>query len=191
MNFRIKSEKVLSNEWGKLQAVTYELMDRDGTAKEHRAEVYQKGDAIAVLLYNKERGTVMLTRQFRLATVYNDNPHGMLIEACAGHIEDGATPEETVRKELEEETGFIIGEATPVMKLFMSPGILNQMLHFYVAAYTPEDKKSTGGGLADEGEIIDLLELPYAEAMAMIVRGEIMDAKTVILLQHAGLQGLL
>lgn len=190
MDYRIKAERVLSDEWGKLQAVTYELKDDDGTVSEHEAEVYQKSDAVVVLLYNRQQGTVMLTRQFRLATVYNNNPDGMLIEACAGHIENGLSPEATVRRELEEETGFRVQELRPVMRLFMTPGAFTQKLHFYVAAYTPEDRKGRGGGLAEEGEHIELLELRYQEAMEMISRGEIIDAKTVILLQYAGLEGL-
>ena len=191
MSFKIKSEKVLSDKVGRLKSVAFELSDRKGTAKEHEEEIYEKPDAIVVLLYNKEQGTVILTRQFRLATAYGGNKDGMLIEACAGHIENGASPEETVRKELEEETGYIVNDVVPVMKLFMSPGVLCQKLHFFLAAYRQQDKKGKGGGLEDEGEFIDLLELPYVEAMAMITRGEIIDAKTVILLQYAALKGIL
>ena len=190
-SYSIKDEKLISNAWGKLSNVTYEITDDDGSIDARTAEVYHRGNAVAVLLYNKSTGTVILTRQFRIATVFNGNISGMLTEVCAGMIDGAASPDETVRREIEEETGYRLTDVTPVMRLFMTPGALTEMLHFYVAAYSPAQKKSTGGGLAEEGEHIELLELPYSEAMAMVERGEIIDAKTVILLQYAGLHGLL
>ena len=190
-DFKIKEEKVISENWGKLQAITYEIAGRDGTMQEEKAELYDTGDAVAVLLYNKAQGTVILNRQFRIATVYNGNPDGMLTEVCAGMIEHGLPPEETVRKEIKEETGYVLTDVVQVMKLYISPGAYTQMLHFYVAAYSPEDKKSGGGGRKDEGEMIETEEVPYSKAMEMLRSGEIMDAKTVLLLQYAGLNGLL
>jgi len=190
--YRIKEEKVISDDdSGKLTNVTYEIRDRHGSMDTVEAEVYHRANAVVVLLYNKAQGTVILTRQFRIATVYKGNRNGILTEVCAGMIEGGASPEDTVRREIEEETGHRLHDVVPVMKLFMTPGVLTEMLHFYVAAYSPEDKKSDGGGLAEEGEHIELLELPYTEATSMMARGEIIDAKTVILLQYARLHGLL
>ena len=190
-DYKITGEKVISDGWGRLQAITYKIRGRDGHMQEARAELYDTGNAVAVLLYNKAQGTVILNRQFRIATVYNGNPGGMLTEVCAGKIENGLSPDETVRKEIEEETGYSLKDVMPVMKLYMSPGAFTEMLHFYVAAYTPVDKKKEGGGLKEEGEQIEPEELPYGKAMEMVQRGEINDAKTVLLLQYAGLHGLL
>lgn len=188
--YEIKEERIISDSWGKLQAVRYEVSGRDGQMHEATEEVYDIGNAVAVLLYDKARGTVLLNRQFRLVTVYNGLPDGMLTEVCAGKIEGGLSPEETVRKEIREETGYAVGEVTPVMRLYMSPGALTETLYFYVAAYTPAEKVEAGGGKADEGEAIELQEIPFSEAMEQVKRGEIVDAKTVILLQYAALQGI-
>lgn len=160
------------------------MTERDG-------EIYDVGNAASVLLYDAVRGTVHLNRQFRIATVFNGHADGMLTEACAGKIEDGLSPEETARKELREETGYVVGEVTPVMSLFMSPGSFTERLHLFTAPYTPADKKEEGGGKKEEGEAIELMEMPFSEAMELLKRGEIIDAKTVILLQHAALSGLL
>lgn len=189
--YRIKETKTIHEGWGKLQAVTYDAEGQDGAMSERCGELYDVGNATAVLLYDASRGTVLLNRQFRIATVFNGHPDGMLTEACAGKIEDGLSPEETVRKELREETGYVVGKVTPVMQLFMSPGSFTERLHLFVAPYTQADKKEEGGGKAEEGEAIELMETPFSEAMEMLRRGEIVDAKTVILLQHAALVGLL
>ncbi len=188
--YRIKEEKTIHEGHGKLVLVTYEIGDGAGAMQEQRAELYQRGNAVAVLLYNKETGTVLLTRQFRLATVYKGNQDGLLIEACAGMVEGDDSPEETARREVMEELGYAVRELQSVATLFMSPGVITEKLHLFIAPYKPEDKQGRGGGLEEEGEHIELLELPYAEAMEMVTRGEIIDAKTVILLQHAGLSGL-
>jgi len=189
--YRIKSERTLSNDWGKLQAITYEQEGQDGEPTERKAELYDVGNAATVLLYNREHGTVLLTSQFRIATVYNGHPDGMLTETVAGKIEDGLSAEETARKELREETGYVVGELTPVTTLFMSPGSFTEKLHFFTALYTAGDKKNEGGGKAEEGEAIELQEVRFEDALSMLRRGEIVDAKTVILLQHAALEGLL
>jgi nudix-type nucleoside diphosphatase (YffH/AdpP family) len=189
--YQIKKTETLHEGWGKLQAVTYDAEGQDGAMSEHSGELYDIGNAATVLLYDAARGTVLLNRQFRIATVFNGHPDGMLTEACAGKIEDGLSAEETALKELREETGYVVGEVTPVMRLFMSPGSFTEQLHFFTAPYTPADKKEAGGGKKEEGEAIDLMEMRFEDAMEMLRRGEIIDAKTVILLQHAALSGLL
>ena len=191
VRYHIKSEKTISDHWGKLREITYEVEDRNGRMRTAKAELYDIGNAVAVLLYNKAQGTVLLTRQFRIATVYNGNKSGMLMEVCAGKIEHGLSPEATVRKEIEEETGYQLSDVAPVMNLYMSPGAFTEMLHFYTASYTPADKTGAGGGREEEGENIALEEVTYTAAMEMVRNGTIVDAKTVILLQHAALTGLL
>jgi nudix-type nucleoside diphosphatase (YffH/AdpP family) len=188
--FRIKHEGVISEGWGTLRSITYEAADKQGKLQEKKAELYDKGNAVSVLLYNQEKGTVILTRQFRLATVYKGNSTGMLVEAIAGML-DGLSPEDAARKEIEEETGYIIENVEPVMQLYMSPGVFTEILHFFIASYTPEDKRRPGGGLEEEGELIERLEIPFEEALEMINRGEIIDAKTVILLQHVRIWGIM
>lgn len=187
--YNILDEKVLSHNWGKLTEVTYEISGRDGKMDEAKAELYDAGNAVTVLLYNKEQGTVILTQQFRLATVRNGNADGILTEACAGKIDD-LSPEQTIRKEIEEETGYVVADVQHVMTLFMSPGAFTEKLYFYVASYTHDMKKAPGGGLPGEGEVIEIHEMPYTSAMDMIKSGDIQDAKTVILLQYAGMNGL-
>jgi nudix-type nucleoside diphosphatase (YffH/AdpP family) len=153
--------------------------------------MYDVGDGAAILLYNKEQRTVILNHQFRLVTVYNQNPDGMLIEVCAGKVEDGLSPEATVQKEAIEETGYRVSEVKEVMKLYMSPGSFTELLHFYVGKYDPDDRPGKGGGNEEEGEDIEVNEVPFGEAMEMVRNGAIKDAKTVILLQYANLNRLL
>jgi GDP-mannose pyrophosphatase NudK len=142
------------------------------------------------LLYDKKRRCVILNRQFRIATVYRDNTSGMTLETCAGKIE-GMSAYDTILKEIKEETGYVVAEAQFLFKLFMSPGPYAEQIGFYAAAYTPEQKLEHGGGLKEEGEQIEVLEVPFDEALDMITRGDIVDAKTVILLQYAALKELL
>lgn len=189
MKYKIINEKVLSKGWGTLQEVTYEKEGHDGKMHQLKTETYDVGNGAAILLYNKEKGTVVLIRQFRLVTVYNGNPEGMLTEVCAGKIDD-LSPDETIIKEVKEETGYQISQIEHVMQLYMSPGSFTELLHLYIAPYTPEMKKGEGGGLANEGEMVEVHEMPYTQAMEMVWNGEIKDAKTVLLLQYAGLKGL-
>jgi nudix-type nucleoside diphosphatase (YffH/AdpP family) len=144
---------------------------------------------VAALLCNPSAGTVLLTMQFRIATVRNGNPGGILTEVCAGKL-DGSRPDETMRREIREETGYELRELQHVMSLFPSPGAYTERLDLYLARYQPGDKKALGGGLEEEGEDITLRELPFEDALAMIDRGEIQDAKTIILLQYAALKGV-
>jgi nudix-type nucleoside diphosphatase (YffH/AdpP family) len=189
--YNIQKTETLHEGWGLLQSITYETVDEQGGTTSHTGELYDIGDAVAVLLYDPERRTIIFTRQFRIAAVCNGHFDGMLLEVPAGKIEDDLTPEETVRKEVAEETGYRINEITPVLAPYMSPGSFTEKLYLYTAPYTPSQKKEKGGGLEEEGESIEIVEVPFSEALAMLRRGEIVDAKTILLLQHAALEGLM
>ena len=183
----IKTE-VLSDDWYTLRKITFRHRGRDGTWTTQSREAYDRGNGAAVLLYHPDRKTVVLTRQFRLPTYVNGNADGMLVEACAGLL-DGEDPETAIRREAEEETGLRVGRVTKVLEAYMSPGSVTEILHFFTAPYQDADRVSAGGGTgADEN--IEVMELPFTEAMAMVGDGRIRDGKTILLLQHAGLAGL-
>jgi len=186
---KILSEEILSNNWATLSKVKYEATVADGTTEVAEREVYNRGNGATILLYNAERGTVILTRQLRIPTYFNGNPDGLLIEACAGLL-DKEDPEGCIRRETQEETGYTIGDVTKLMEVYMSPGSVTETIHFFTAPYTNEMKTGDGGGLDEEHENIEVLELPFVKAYHMIATGEIKDAKTVILLQHAMIAGL-
>ena len=186
---RIRQEKILSKEKYLLKKVTFELQQKDGTRQSKSNEVYDTGNAASVLLYNKEQKKVILTRQFRLPTYLNGNMGGQLMEACAGKLDD-ESPEEGIKREIAEETGYKVGKVEQVMKVYTSPGAVTELLYLFVAAYTPEMKKGEGGGLKEEQEEVQVLEMPFEEAMQLLKQGEIKDAKTVILLQYAALHQL-
>jgi nudix-type nucleoside diphosphatase (YffH/AdpP family) len=152
-------------------------------------EVYDRGNGVVVLLHDPSAGTVILTRQFRLPAYVNGHVDGMLIEAPAGLV-DGDHPEVAIRREAEEESGVRIGEIRQLFELFMSPGSVTERVTFFAATYSHAQRVSGGGGIRDEGEDIEVLELPLVDALAMIERGEIVDGKTVLLLQWAHLQTL-
>ena len=181
---------VLSDNWATLHKVTFDYQDSKGNWEPQVREVYDRGNGAAVLLYNKESGTVILTEQFRMPTYFNGNPSGMLIEVCAGLL-DHYDPETAIKKEIEEETGYHLSEVEKVMDLYMSPGSVTETVHLFIANYTAKDKVSKGGGLAAEQEDIVVHEYAFAKAYTMIQTGEIKDAKTVILLQYLKLQGIL
>jgi GDP-mannose pyrophosphatase NudK len=170
--------------------VTFDYQQADGSWQTQTREAYDRGNGAAILLYDPEAGTVVLTRQFRLPTYVNGNPDGMLIEACAGLLDEDS-PEECIRREAQEETGFRIDRVVPVGTVYMSPGSVTEILHFFVAEYSKEMRVGVGGGVAHEHENIEVLELPFARALAMIEAGEIKDAKTIMLLRHAERQQLL
>ena len=181
---RICRREVLSDNWYKLERITYEQTGTDGQRQTQEREVYHNGPGAAVLPIDRVRGTVLLVRQLRIpATVNGDGP--MLIEACAGLVDDGDDPTETVRKEAEQEMGYCLHGIRKLFTLYMSPGASAEKLHLFTAEYGPDDKVGAGGGKADEGENIDILELPLASAWEMVRAGKIVDAKTVLLLQHA------
>jgi GDP-mannose pyrophosphatase NudK len=182
----IKTE-VLHQSKYTLKNVTYEA--GNDKAKALTREVYDRGDAAAILLYNKQQKSVLLTKQFRLPSFLNGNASGMLIEVCAGML-DKDDPETCARREAKEETGYKIETVQHAFDAYTSPGGITEIIHCFVAAYTPDMKVDAGGGLAAEGEHIELLEPLLDDALNMIATGEIKDAKTIMLLQHVKLQNL-
>jgi nudix-type nucleoside diphosphatase (YffH/AdpP family) len=189
-NVKIVKTELLSDNWYVLNKVTYEYRKQDGTQITQTREVYDRGNGATILLYNKEQRTVILTRQFRLPTYLNGNETGMMIEACAGLL-DQDNPEDCIRRETEEETGYQVTDIRKVFEAYMSPGSVTEILYFFVAEYQPSMKVTAGGGVAHEEENIEVLELDIDEAMAMVTSGEIKDAKTIMLLQYVKLQGLI
>jgi nudix-type nucleoside diphosphatase (YffH/AdpP family) len=180
---------ILSDNWYTLKKITYEVKGSDGVVVKQEREAYDRGNGATILLYNKEHGTVVLTRQFRMPTYINGNDTGMLIECCAGLLdEDNA--EECIRRETIEETGYQVTDVEKVFEAYMSPGSVTEILYFFVAAYSKEQKVHDGGGLEAEQENIEVLELPFVQAMEMIRTGEIKDGKTIMLLQYAALHHL-
>jgi nudix-type nucleoside diphosphatase (YffH/AdpP family) len=186
---RILEQRVLADDWSVLTQITFDYRRRDGTRQRLVRETYDRGNGAALLLFNAARGTVVLTRQFRYPAYVNGCADGMLVEACAGRL-DGDDPTDCIRREAAEETGFAVRSPRKVFEAYMSPGSVTEKLHFFVAEYEQGDRVSDGGGEADEGEDIEVIELPLAAALDMIARGEIQDGKTVMLLQHAALKGL-
>lgn len=187
---KILNTDILSNNWYILKKVTYEVTESDGSTSIQNREAYDRGNGATILLYNKAQASVILTRQFRLPTYINGNPDGMLIECCAGLL-DKDNPEDCIRKETEEETGYKITDVKKVFEAYMSPGSVTEILYFFVAEYAKEMKVSDGGGLAHENENIEVLEMPFSDALQMVKTGEIKDAKTIMLLQYAQIDNLL
>lgn len=181
---------ILSDNWYVLKRVEYDIIDKTGVRKRQRREAYDRGNGATILLYNKEQGTVILTRQFRLPTFINGNTDGMLIETCAGLL-DKDNPEDCIRRETEEETGYQIRDVKKVFEAYMSPGSVTEILYFFVASYTKDMKISAGGGIAEEEENIEVLEISLSKALEMIETGEIRDGKTIMLLQYARLHKLI
>jgi nudix-type nucleoside diphosphatase (YffH/AdpP family) len=180
---RILKDEVLSSNWYTLKKFTFELQLADGTWQEQTREAYDRGNGATIMLYNRSTGNVILTSQFRLPTFINGNATGMLVEACAGLLDED-NPEDCIRRETEEETGYKISEVKKIFELYMSPGSVTEILHFFVAEYSKDQKVNEGGGAEHEHENIEVLEIPLEEALAMVDKGEIKDAKTVILLQY-------
>lgn len=189
-NIKIKKTEILSDNWATLSKITLDYTKEDGTVEEQKREVYERGNGAAILLFNKIKKTVVLIKQFRLPTYLNQNETGFIIEACAGVLEE-EHPEETIIRETEEETGYRIHEVKKIFKSYMSPGSVTEIIHFFVAEYDSEMKISKGGGLASEHENIEVIELAFEKAYNMIASGEIVDAKTIMLLQYAKINQLL
>lgn len=185
---RLINKHLLSNNWYVLNKFEFELRRRDGGWQRQTREAYDRGNGAALLLFDPHRRTVILTRQFRLPAFINGCADGYLIEACAGLL-DGDDPETCIRKEAQEETGYRIRAPKKVFEAYMSPGSVTEKLHFFVAEYRAEDRVNEGGGLADEGEDIEVIEMSLADALAGIRTGLIQDGKTVMLLQHVALNG--
>ncbi|HZG25959.1 MAG TPA: GDP-mannose pyrophosphatase NudK [Chitinophagaceae bacterium] len=185
----IKDIKILSDDHYILKKVTFDYKKKNGESEQKNLEVYDRGNAATVLLYNVQNRTVILLKQFRLPAFMNGSASGMLLETCAGLLEDDS-PEECVKRETEEETGYKISKVQKVFDVYMSPGSVTELLHFFVAEYSNDMKVNEGGGLEGE-EDIEVLEIPFDQALSMIESGEIQDAKTILLLQYAQLRKLL
>lgn len=182
----IRRVEVTSDGWHVLRRTTFDYRSRDGQWASQQRETYDRGNGATILLYDESAQTVLLTRQFRFPAYVNDHPDGMLIETAAGLLDDDE-PDVAIRREASEELGVTVGRLRHVFDLYMSPGSVTERVHFYVAPYTPADLTGPGGGVADEGEEIEALDIPFTEALAMIADGRIVDGKTVILLQWAAL----
>jgi len=187
---KITQNQILSDNWYTLRKITYEYEKKDGTTETQSREAYDRGNGAAILLYNKTTKNVILTRQFRMPTYLNGNQSGMMIEACAGLL-DTENAEECIRRETEEETGYAIKDVKKIFEVYMSPGSVTEILHFFVGEYTNDMKVNDGGGLDEEQENIEVLEIPFEEALQMIANGEIKDAKTIMLLQYAKINSVL
>nr|WP_315081760.1 GDP-mannose pyrophosphatase NudK [uncultured Kosakonia sp.] len=188
LKIAVIKDKILSENYFVLRNITYDLTRQNGEVIRHKREVYDRGNGATILLYNREKQSVVLIRQFRIASWVNGNESGMLIEACAGLLEDDE-PEVCIRKEAVEETGYQVGEVRKVFELYMSPGGVTEIVHFFVAEYSDAQRANDGGGVEDED--IEVLELPFEQALAMVASGEIRDGKAVILLQYLQTSGLM
>jgi nudix-type nucleoside diphosphatase (YffH/AdpP family) len=186
---QIRSVEVLSDDWAVLKKVTFDYRRRDGSLERQVRQTYDRGNGAVILPYDPERGTVLLVRQFRLPAYVSGHVEP-LIEACAGLL-DKDDPETCIRREAEEELGYRLRDTEPVFHIFMSPGSVTERLMFFVARYSPEDRIGLGGGDAHEGEDIEVLEITLDEALGMIDQGKIIDGKTIMLLQHIKLKGLM
>jgi nudix-type nucleoside diphosphatase (YffH/AdpP family) len=185
----IKASQNLSEYWFTLNKVVYNYQNANGKWETHTREVYDRGNGACVLLYNKKKKTVILTKQFRLPTYLNGNESGMLIEVCAGAM-DSDNPEECIRREIMEETGYNITKVEQVLESYMSPGAVTEIIYFFIAEYDETMKISDGGGLQEEEEHIEVLEINFDNAFDMISKGEIKDGKTIMLLQYAKINNL-
>ncbi|WP_436873660.1 NUDIX domain-containing protein [Kosakonia sacchari] len=186
---RIIATKPLSEDWGKLTKYTFDFRRRDGEWQRQSREVYDRGNGAVILLYNVSKRSVILTRQFRLPLFVNQHS-GFLLEAAAGLLDELAA-EERIKQEAEEETGYRLEQVQKVFEAWMSPGSVSEKLHFFIAEYDDSRRISNGGGLADEGEDIEVVEMDFSAALAAIRSGEIADGKTIMLLQHLALEGIL
>jgi len=183
-------KELLSENWYTLHKVSYDYQKQDGTWERQTREAYDRGNGATILLYNRATSKVILTRQFRLPTYLNGNENGMLIETCAGLL-DKDKPKDCIVKETREETGYQVDKVEKIYEAYMSPGSVTEIVYFYVGAYTKEMKVDEGGGLEEEQEDIEVLELDFLTAYNMIAEGKIKDGKTIMLLQYAKLHGLL
>lgn len=185
----ITETKLLSDNWYVLNKVTFNYKKENQPVEAHIREVYDRGNGAGILLYNSSKKTVILTRQFRLPTFLNGNKTGMMIEVCAGLL-DKENAEQAIIRETEEETGYRLSKVQKVIETYMSPGSVTEILYLFVGEYNESMKVSEGGGLDAEQENIEVLEFTFEEAYAMIESGEITDAKTIMLLQHAKIKDL-
>ena len=185
-HFRIQQVETLSDDWGLLKKTTFDYLRRDGSWQRQTRETYDRGNGATILLYDRARRTVLLIRQFRLPTLGNGLDDGLLVETPAGLL-DAAAPEARIKAEVEEETGYRLDNVQHLFDAFMSPGSVTELLHFFAGEYQADQRIAEGGGLHEEGEDIELLELPFDEALAMARDGRLLDGKTIMLLQYAAL----
>ncbi|XVU23045.1 NUDIX domain-containing protein [Actinoplanes sp. CA-054009] len=186
----VREVELVATAWHVLRRTTFDYRHRDGRWTSEQRETYDRGDGATILLYHAARRTVLLSRQFRYPAYVNGHPDGMLIETAAGLLDDD-DPASAIRREAGEELGVTVGELEPVFAVWMSPGSVTERLHFYAAPYTSADRTGPGGGLADEGEDIEVVELDFDDALKMITDGRIADAKTIMLLQWAALNNVM
>jgi len=186
---KIQQTDLLSDNWYVLNKVTFDYQKEDNTVETHVREVYDRGNGAAILLYNSIQKTVILTRQFRLPTYLNGNETGMMIEVCAGLLDEDH-PEQCILRETEEETGYRLSTVHKVLETYMSPGAVTEILYLFVGEYDATMKVGDGGGVDTEQENIEVMELHFDDAFAMIQTGEIKDAKTIMLLQYAKINNL-
>ncbi len=186
----IRQTKILSNNWYTLRKITYDYLKKDSSWQTQSREAYDRGNGATILLYNIALKTVILTRQFRLPTFLNGNDTGMLIESCAGLL-DKDNASDCIQRETEEETGYKISVVKKVFEAYMSPGSVTELLYFFIAEYSAQMKVTEGGGVEHEQEDIEVLEMPFDTALAMIDTGDIKDGKTIMLLQHLRLKNIL
>ncbi|TPG63272.1 GDP-mannose pyrophosphatase NudK [Ewingella americana] len=188
MSSKIENVKnqLLSDNWYVLRKYTYDLIKRNGERQPQVREVYDRGNGATILLYNRSKKTVLLINQFRMPTYVNGNASGMLLETCAGLL-DNDSPEDCIRKEAIEETGYAVGNVEKLFEAYMSPGSVTEIVHFFAAEYDESQRRNAGGGVEDED--IEVLELPFTQALEMIKDGRIKDGKTIMLLHYAQNQG--
>ena len=182
--------KLLSDNYYILKKITFDYKLSNGEWVTQSREVYNRGDGAGILLYNKEKQTIILTKQFRMPTYMNGNKDGLMIEICAGMLDED-DPISCIIRETEEETGFKIKDVKKVYEAFTSPGVMTEKMYFFVGEYTDTMKINEGGGLESEHEDIEVLEIPFNKAIQMLNNGEIIDARTIILLQYAQIHKLL
>jgi GDP-mannose pyrophosphatase NudK len=187
---KVTETKLLSDNWYILNKVTFTYQKENEKIQTHSREVYDRGNGAGILLYNSTKKTVILTRQFRLPTFLNGNKSGMMIEVCAGLL-DADNAEQAIIRETEEETGYRLQKVQKVVETYMSPGAVTEILYLFTGEYDESMKVNEGGGLDSEQENIEVLEYTFDEAYAMIESGEITDAKTILLLQHAKIKGFI
>jgi len=190
LKVKIKEVKNLSKDWYILDKVNFDFQRKNGTWQNQNRECYDRGNGAAILLYNTSKKTVILIKQFRMPTYLNGNKDGMLIEVCAGVL-DKNDPITCIKNEAIEETGYQIENPKKIFEIYSSPAAVTETLHYFIAEYTDEMKISDGGGLTEEAEEIEVLELDFDKALEMIYNGQIQDAKTIILLQYAKIHNLL
>ena len=184
LKVKIKKVKNLSNDWYKLDKVNFDYQLLNGEWQNQNRECYDRGNGACILLYNSKESMVVLTKQFRMPTYLNGNSNGMMIEVCAGLLDED-DPVSCIIKEVEEETGYEIKNPKKILEVYSSPGAVTEIIHYFISEYDSGMKKSNGGGKAEETEEIEVLEIDFDKALSMIDNGIIKDAKTIVLLQYA------